>query len=157
MMAQVAASDREKITDLLGELQTMGLPKDSVFRKTVLSVLDISLDDDLHGLIIEMLENNQKSLVDFIDHQPAWLGCVLMTQYPVLFDSAFKSHLSRHKLNEIQDAGVQSNRLTARANRSILRNVRDLLESISGDNGANGKRFEDYVDEYAARKLAEAM
>jgi hypothetical protein len=149
LLSQLATEEKERLNRLLDELAMLSLPRDQITRKTLLSYMDIPLDDDLYGLLTEILEKDASVLVGFINDEPAWLGKYLMHEYPSLFDAMFRAKLSRHKLNHIgQFPESKVEALTDRTRHAVFRSVQKQLMKKYLDKGSSERPFSDFMDQH---------
>lgn len=149
VLSKLAIDERVRLSTLLDELAALNLPRDQITRKTLLSYMDIPLDDDLYGLLMEILEKDVSVLVGFINDEPAWLGRYLMNEYPSLFDSLFKGKLSRHKLNHINQLPEnEAPELTEKARHAVFSAVQNQLMKKYLNNGSRAKSFTDFMDQH---------
>lgn len=157
VMSKLLAEEKLKLSGYLDELHAMAIPRDQITKKTILSYLDIPLDDDLFGLMTEILAKEPGLLVDYINKEPAWLGNYLMKEYPSLFDGIFKSKLSRHKLNEIIELPIHREQgLTDRTRRAVFKSVQHDLMKKYLSNNTDINAFSGFIDRYelASQELA---
>lgn len=150
VLSQLSTDEKVRLSSLLDELTELNLPRDQITRKTLLSYMNIPLDDDLYGLLMEILEKDVSVLVGFINAEPAWLGRFLMNEYPSLFDTLFKGKLSRHKLNHISQLSEgESPNLTTKARHAVFGAVQNQLMKKYLDNGSSAKSFKQFMDQHA--------
>jgi len=151
LLSRLPENDAARIISSLDELRSLAVPRDQITKKTILSYLDIPLDDDLYGLLTEILNKDSALLVDFINEEPSWLGIFLMNEYPPLFDSTFRNRLSRHKFGGAdQVPGKNLSGLTARARLSILKSTQQELMKKYLDAQADASNFSGIMEKYEA-------
>lgn len=149
LLSNLNARDTQRIADCLEELKALAIPRDQITKKTILSYLDIPLDDDLYGLLTEILNKDSALLVNFINEEPSWLGNYLMNEYPALFDTVFKSRLSKHKLSNINHlSGRNRPALTAMARRAVLKSAQDELMKKYLDTQPVEGGFAGFIEKY---------